>query len=337
MRGQVPEIWVADLALALHAVGDDPARQQRAARLLGFGDEPPPPGPPPDPAGGAPVHAPPAEEPPLPPPARLPGDTPAPREPLPPDTDPGPYAGRPGPAGPPVLEPVRFDAPDPIDWEAVDTLDEVTERHLTARPPLEPLLTRRSSTAILNAALTTLVRDDGEPDIDALVEAFARGIPLTRLPRAPRPTLRFGVQVLVDQGDALQPYRRDQQELARQITGLVGAELTQIRYFADVPARGTGPASPRTWQPYRPPSPGTRVLVVSDLGVGGPVLHPRRASVAEWYQVFHEIVRAGCTVLALVPYPVTRVPAELTPLLSALTWDRTTTVSTVAALVGRRR
>jgi hypothetical protein len=145
------------------------------------------------------------------------------------------------------------------------------------------------------------------------------------------------VQVLVDQGDGMQPYRRDQRELARRITGLVGAELTQIRYFADAPGRGTGPASPRTWQRYRPPSPGTRVLVVSDLGVGGPVLHPRRASVAEWYQVLDEIVRAGCTALALVPYPVTQVPAELTPLLSALTWDRTTTVSTVAALVGRRR
>ena len=93
----------------------------------------------------------------------------------------------------------------------------------------------------------------------------------------------------------------------------------------------------RTGWPERLPGPGTRVLVVSDLGVGGPVLHPQRASVAEWYQVFDEIVRAGCTALALVPYPVTRVPADLIPLLSALTWDRTTTVSTVSALVGRRR
>ncbi|MFD0003480.1 hypothetical protein ACFVJ4_13790 [Streptomyces sp. NPDC127178] len=340
MTGQVPEIWVADLARALDAVGDDPVLQRRAARLLGFADEPPPPGPPPDPATGAPAPAPPgppAEEPPLPPPTRRPGDGGAPPEPPPPDIGPGPSDGHTGPTGLPVLEPVRLDALEPTDWEAVRSLDEVTERHLTARPPLEPLLTRRSSAAILNAALTTLVRDDGEPDIDALVEAFARGIPLTRLPRAARPTLRFGVQVLLDQGDSMEPYRRDQKELARQITGLVGAELTQVRCFADVPARGTGPDSPRTWQPYRPPSPGTRVLVVSDLGVGGPVLHPRRASVAEWYHVLDEIVRAGCTVLALVPYPVNRVPAELAPLLSVLTWDRTTTVSTVSALVGPRR
>lgn len=337
MTVHVPQIWVADLALALDAVGDDPARLHRAARMLGFGPEPPPPGARPDPVVGAPARIPPAEEPPLSPPARLPGDAAVPPEPPPPDIDPGRGEGRTRPAGLPVLEPEGYDAPDPTDWAAVPCLDEVTDRHLTARPPLEPLLTERSSTAILNAALTTLVRDDGEPDIDALVEAFARGIPLTRLPRAPRPTLRFGVQVLVDHGDGMQPYRRDQQELARRIIGLVGAELTQIRYFADAPNRGTGPAAPRTWRPYRPPSPGTRVLVVSDLGVGGPVLHPRRASVAEWYQVCHEIVRAGCTVLALVPYPVTRVPAELTPLLSALTWDRTTTVSTVAALVGRRR
>lgn len=339
MTLKLAEIWVADLALALDldAVGDDPARKRRVARLLGFHDEPPPPGSPPDPAVGAPVNVPPAEDPPLAPPARLSGDAPAPRESHPPDTGPGPSGGRPGPGSPPVLEPVGFDAPDFTDWEAVHSLDDATELHRGARPRLEPLLPRRTSAAILNAALTTSVRDDGEPDIDALVEAFARGIALTRLPRAPRPTLRFGVQVLLDRGDGMQPYQRDQRELARQITRLVGAELTQIRYFADAPTRGTGPGSPRTWQPYRPPSPGTRVLVVSDLGVGGPVLHPQRASVAEWYQMFGEIVRAGCTALALVPYPVTRVPAELTPLLSALTWDRTTTVSTVAALVGRRR
>ncbi len=371
MIGHVPEIWLADLARALAAVGDDPARRHRVARLLGLGDEPPPTGPPPagaphpgplpvapppaeppppgarqTPAPGEPAHppwgaggprAPPGPAPPPPPPPPGPPRPPPPPGAPAPDTDPVPYVGRPRPVGPPVLKPVRYDAPDSTDWESVRTLDTTTDRRRTARPPLAPLLTERSSTAILNAALTTLVRDDGEPDIDALVDAFARGIPLTRLPRAPRPTLRFGVQVLVDQGDGMQPYRRDQQELARRITGLVGAELTQIRYFADAPNRGTGPASPRTWQPYRPPSPGTRVLLVSDLGVGGPLLHPWRASVAEWYQVCHEIVRAGCTVLALVPYPVTRVPPELTPLLAALTWDRTTTVSTVAALVGRRR
>lgn len=337
MTGRIPEIWLADLARAMDAVGDDRTLRRPVARLLGFPDEPPPPAPRAAPAGAAPATAPPAEEPPLRPPARSPGDTRAPLEPPPPGAGDGRPEGSPGAAGPPRPAQVGFDAPDPTDWAAVPSLDEMTDRHLNPRPPLEPLLTQRSSAAILNAALTTVVRDDGEPDIDALVEAFARGIPLARLPRATRPTLRFGVQVLVDQGDGMQPYRRDQQELARQITGLVGAELTQVRYFSDVPSRGTGPGSPRTWQPYRPPSPGTRVLVVSDLGVGGPVLHPQRASVAEWHQVLDEIVRAGCTVLALVPYPVTRVPAELTRLLAGLTWDRTTTVSTVAALAGRRR
>ncbi|MET9833391.1 hypothetical protein ABZ078_29725 [Streptomyces sp. NPDC006385] len=336
MTDRVAEIWVADWVRALDEVGDDPDVQRTVARLLGFGaaDLMPAPRPnqPPCPAATVPS----TDAPPLAPPARLPGDTGIPLEPPPPRTDQAAPGGAASLPDLPVLEPVGHDAPDVNDWALVRSLDEVTERHLRARPPLEPLLTTRSSAAILSAALTTPVRDDGEPDIEALVDFFARGIPPTRLPRAPRPTLRFGVQVLVDLGDSMQPYRRDQQELVRQITGLVGAELTQIRYFADAPVRGAGPGGRRTWRPYRTPSQGTRVLVVSDLGVGGPLLHPRRASVAEWYDVLDEIVRAGCTALALVPYPVDRVPTELTRLLSALTWDRTTTVSTVAALVGRR-
>lgn len=338
MTGRLPEIWVADLVRALDAVGDDPSARRGVARLLGFADgsreqeaESAP--------GRPPAHVPPAPDPPPPappPPAPSPADAGAPVEPPPPQADPDPGRHRSRPLDLPPLPVVRIDPPAVTDWGTVPSLGQVTERHRTESPPLEPLLAGRSSTAILTAALTTLVRDDGEPDIDALVDSFARGIPLTRLPRAPRPTLRFGVQVLVDLGDATQPYRRDQYDLVRRITGLVGAELTQVRYFADVPTRGAGPGSRRTWRPYRTPSPGTRVLIVSDLGVGGPLLHPRRASIAEWYQVLDEIDRAGCTALALVPYPVDRVPTELTRLLSSLTWDRTTTVSTVAALDGRR-
>ncbi|MFJ9018946.1 hypothetical protein ACIRPU_03000 [Streptomyces sp. NPDC102259] len=333
MTGRVPEIWVGDLVRALAAAGDDPAARRGIAHLLGFTEGAPAPVPIPVAPVPCPPAAVPSAPPHVPPPVPVPDVTGDRDEP--PSPDPGPsLLSRPPDL--PVLEVARFDAPDLTDWEAIPSLDVVTERHLSARPQLEPLLTGRSSAAILNAMLTTRVRDDGEPDIDSLVEAFARGIPLTRLPRAARPTLRFGVQVLVDLGDAMQPYHRDQQDLVGRITGLVGAELTQVRYFADAPTRGTGPGARRTWLPYRTPSPGTRVLVVSDLGAGGPVFHPRRALAAEWYGVLDEIVRAGCTALALVPYPADRVPTELTRLLSVLTWDRSTTASTVAAVVGRR-
>ncbi|MEJ8669198.1 hypothetical protein WKI71_14255 [Streptomyces sp. MS1.AVA.1] len=116
MTGQVPEIWVADLARALDAVGDDPALQRRAARLLGFADEPPPPGPPPDPATGAPAPAPPgppAEEPPLPPPARRPGDVGAPPEPPPPDIGPGPSEGIPDRPARPCWNPSAWTPSNP--------------------------------------------------------------------------------------------------------------------------------------------------------------------------------------------------------------------------------
>ena len=117
---------------------------------------------------------------------------------------------------------------------------------------------------------------------------------------------------------------------------IAGDQLTSITYFSDVPARGAGTGPRWTWEDYQPPGPGTRVLVLSDFGLGAPLWYARGGDTAEWRLFVHRLRRQGCDAVALVPVPAGRWPGWLTALMPLICWDRSTTVSTViAALRGR--
>src|SRR5690606_24115468 len=93
-------------------------------------------------------------------------------------------------------------------------------------------------------------------------------------------------------------------------------------------AEGAGPGSMRTWRAYEPPTPGTPVLVVSDLGIsrsraaGG-------ASPEEWLAFADLVAATGRRCVALVPFPPHRWPAALERAMHIVHWDRTTSVHTV--------
>jgi hypothetical protein len=204
------------------------------------------------------------------------------------------------------------------------------ERHLSPVLPHQPLLPPATAPAILHRALSRHVAE-GAIDITALVETVARCQPITLVPRQPVPTLRYGIEVLVDLGPGMQPFRRDQAEITRQITGVVGREKVTVRYFAYCPLRGAGPGAGWTWQPYSPPSRHTPILLLSDLGIGGPTGDFRRSTLAEWREFGRIAADNGSDVIALVVYPANRWPTWLAGLGSVLTWDRTATARSVPA------
>jgi hypothetical protein len=197
----------------------------------------------------------------------------------------------------------------------------------------EPLLPPRSAAAIL---LTMIARntEDGPLDVAAIVEMLARRQAIDRMPREVRPTLRFGVQVLVDLGLAMQPFAQDQIQVVAQVRDVAGPERTSVLYFADSPARGAGPGPRRTWRRYQPPERGTRVIVLSDCGLSGPVLHPQRSQPEEWRSLVGQLRRAECDLVALLPQPVVRWPRWLSTLMPLVCWDRSTTSASVSSSVG---
>ncbi|MFS8100567.1 hypothetical protein LFM09_25905 [Lentzea alba] len=201
-------------------------------------------------------------------------------------------------------------------------------------PHPTPLLSPRTTAAVLHTVLSTTA-EDGQADVEAITRLWARGEPIRSLPRKPRQTLRFGVQVLVDLGEAMQLFARDQRELVGQIRSVAGLESTSVEYFADIPTRGSGPGGRRTWRDYTTPSRGSRILILSDFGIGGPAFHDRRGKPAEWLSFLNKVRREGCSPVGLVPYPPSRRPAWLTSSLPLVLWDRSTTVGRAAASVRR--
>jgi hypothetical protein len=221
----------------------------------------------------------------------------------------------------------RLNTPRPTPPAALQPLSAVLEP-APPRLPIEP--TDLFHHDRQRAVLTTLCSGPaptGEPDLDAAVEIAARGEPLLVLPPEIRPTTRRGLQLLIDRGDAMLPFLRDQKRLQDAVSMLTGPDGLELVHFArtplDSPGAGAGPLW--TWRPYRPPLPGQPVLVLSDLGALAPVIE--RSDVDEaWCRFAALLGEAGCPVVALVPAPLRRLSPRVRSAVAVVPWDRPTGV-----------
>ncbi|MEV6109111.1 hypothetical protein AB0M28_31060 [Streptomyces sp. NPDC051940] len=313
------DIWLGDLVRAARSTGARTAADHaRIAALLGLGPAGPAPGAALTPAGARRGLR----------PERSPGPAGAAGG-LPPDPAPAAVPGdgsRPQPAdGVQVLQAVGRAAAHPGSWRS-DPLPVAAA--VGSEPPHLPLLAPRSTAAVLHAALSR-TRPEGEPDVEAAAHRIARGRPVAHIPRRPLPTLRYGVQILADVSASMEPFARDVHDVIAAVQAVAGPARTRVRWFSDVPGRGAGDGQRATWGPYRPPQPGTQVLILSDLGAGGPFLNPWRAAPAEWRLTVRQIQQAGCRAVAFVPLPRHRWPHWIRGVLPAVVWDRGTTVGQV--------
>ncbi|MGH9945328.1 MAG: hypothetical protein ACRD9R_23500 [Pyrinomonadaceae bacterium] len=266
-----------------------------------------------------------------PPPARTVEDAKQEKERIPP----------PAPPAPPAPRPVSFElvtvttddaAEDAAEFDlTIEPLPVKSERELP-RPLLEPLFVPRWTRGILTAALST-ADEDGPPNVEELVEALASGRPIRRLPLLKRPTMRRGVQLLIDKSPAMLPYKSDAAWLEQEIKRTVGREGVQALGFSGVP-RKAGPGPRDGWQTYRPPPPGTPVLALTDFGIGRPPFYDDLPAPDDWREFAAALRRANCPLVALVPYAPARWPRGLKRRLKIIQWDRRTTAASVRGIVG---
>jgi hypothetical protein len=186
-------------------------------------------------------------------------------------------------------------------------------------PLLEPLWTRQ-----VLAGITATERPLGDLDVASLVRALAERRPLRRLPRKMRPTLRLGVQVLLDRDESMMVFFADQSALRRDIERLVGRERMTVLRCDRFPPTRVSELTSMTWRPYAPPPPGTPVLIVSDLGMARGAFPPSISDEASW-DAFLRVLKAGENrVAALVPCPCDRYPPFVREAIHLLLWDRAT-------------
>ena len=221
-------------------------------------------------------------------------------------------------------------------WELAGDLEAVSERHLWGVRSYEPLFVRTWTRELLASTLALQV-PSGRVDERELVGLVTRGRPVTEIPRRPRRSLSLGVQLLVDIGEGMEPFARDQSELIGEIRHVVGSSRVAVLRFRDCPTRGAGDGPAWTWKRYLPPEPGCPVLVLTDLGIGGPSVHSERSRPNEWVALVSRLQRRTSPLIAFVPYGRDRWPDQLRDVLTIVQWDRSTTVAKVHALTRSSR
>ncbi|MEI9941685.1 MAG: hypothetical protein WDO69_31100 [Pseudomonadota bacterium] len=192
---------------------------------------------------------------------------------------------------------------------------------LSQRKPLDALLPPRTTRGLLSAMLATRVRSD-DLDLEQLLDAFVKRRVVSELPRQELPSLRRGVQILVDRSDALLPFFEDATGLVQRVLDLVSSDATQVLYFRGDP-RSCYLGSATKPQPFTAPAAATPVLAITDLGARN------AAQVTAWRELALELRKRQSPLIALVPYPRSRWPRGLERSLTILPWDRRTTLRTL--------
>jgi hypothetical protein len=220
----------------------------------------------------------------------------------------------------------------PTEGKGIEGVPELPEQDRTSLPPIDPLFLRRWVRGILMAAVSVPLFD-GPPDVERVVNAVARGEAISDLPRRPAPTLRLGVQLLLDRSTRMTPFLKDEEWLEWALARIVGEDRVELRRFIGTPLRG-GAVGGRARTSYEPPIAGTPVLALTDLGIGRPLLDPDTSDVNDWREFAHLLRRAGCSLVAFVPYPPERWPSSLVRELKVIQWDRVTTAASVRGRLG---
>lgn len=309
------DIWLGDLLDAAHSLGADAEATREMASLLGLADH-------------APTAAPADRRPEAPPPR-----PPQPRQdeaPPPPEADAAGQSRNGSDADahrlPSLAERLPGVPAPPPPWLGTTAPLRVGDAagRLVRAPALLPPLRRR---AILGAALGTPV-EDGPPDVARIVAHLARGLPLRRLPRQRRRSLRHGVEVRIDRAAWLRTFADDQLALLADLRRLLPPERVRVVTTEGGPLppppraqrRRRGSAATTT-QSLGAPAP---VLFLSDLGLHYRWQDAPPAPLAQWRRFVQAAVRQRRPVLALVPGDPARLPAL--PGLGLLRWSERCTV-----------
>jgi hypothetical protein len=216
-----------------------------------------------------------------------------------------------------VRRPARSGGPE---WYArVAPLAQDTEAAELPPPKAESLLPPEAQRGLLLAMLSQTV-PGREIDEAALVKRLAAREVLAALPRRRRRSTRAGVQVLLDISETMEPFALDQDELVTSLRRLLPDERLAVSR-----CRGAPPDEPprgRRAQAWHPPSAGTLVLLVSDLGQGGALYSSDDADPERWIGFARRLAVGGCAFVVLAPVSPGRIDPRLARRLDIIPWDR---------------
>ncbi len=205
---------------------------------------------------------------------------------------------------------------------------------LDAAPSIQahriPIFVQRSERAILSAAIA-VQSQTGQVDLDSIIDHLVYLKFIHRLPRRPVPTLKYGVQLLLDRSESMLPYFDDLQALEVSLKQIAGRSRCWSRSF-----KGT-PLSPQRFQ--KNPQPlklinRVPILIASDFGIGAPLLSRDRARPGEWKRFAQLARNKRCPLVALIPHKPRLWPEQALANFLCIHWDCTTTAGDLRKVIG---
>ena len=196
----------------------------------------------------------------------------------------------------------------------------------TRRPPTlataRPLATWRELMPRLRLALAEPA-ETHVLDVPAIVHRLGRGQSLERLPRQRRRRWGLSLHLIEDRSDHLAPYWGDQERVRECLVRLFPHYAVAHALWFEGLSAPVWADGERSVGLYRPPPPGSLVVVLGDLGClarGGADL--RR----HWLAMGQRLMADGCRTLALTPAPE-GCPEALRRYWTPLPWERLASVA----------
>lgn len=194
----------------------------------------------------------------------------------------------------------------------------------------EPIFAKRAERAILSAAVAVQT-GAGHIDLQRVIDRLIERKLVDRLPRQPLPTLKYGVQLLMDRSDSMQPFFQDLQAIEKNLCKLAGGSRFRSSSF-----KGTPLSPPRYGKQRHPPKliNNVPILLITAFGVGAPLLSRDRASPGEWLEFAKLAMSKNCPVVALIPHRARFWPDFARANYLCIPWERDTTAGDLRKVIG---
>lgn len=321
------EISLGDLATAVKRLAtQDKDHLAKIAGCLGFGLEAPPP-PRPERKGARGKEQSPEQEKPCPAAPPGPAIKPEPRQ---------PRRGVTLPKPPPPVDGYishlqrlpRIEVSMPLQTEQAEPLSLHTDTSMQGMR--EPIFAKRTERATLTATIA-VETSAGDVDLERAIGQLINQKLLERLPRRAIPTLKYGVQLLLDRSESMLPYAEDLRDLDAQLKKLVGGSR-----FTSSSFKGTPLTAPRYRKVRQRPKLRSNlpILLVTDFGIGASLLSRDRARLGEWLEFAQHAARKNCPVVALIPHKPGCWPDFARANYLCIHWDRSTSAGDLRKIIG---
>lgn len=211
----------------------------------------------------------------------------------------------------------------PTGWQgAANSDDPSSETARTTRPEVEPPWTPEWARGVMVAAASAPV-ESRRLDQRALIRKVSRQEVLRAVPWQGRSSTRRGVQLLLDHSSGMAPFQDDRRWLHGLLGSVAGRDRVEVMRFSGCPPRGVVRANSFEMEAYRAPSPGTPVVLVSDLGhVRPPFTGEATARADEWLAFVEGVLRRGCPPVCLTPFPAAAYPSPMGDRIALIPFDR---------------